>query len=94
MIVHEFVINNKSGLHARPAALWVQTASRYQSSIRLKKANREVDGKSLLAILSLGLTAGSSVQVTVDGPDETAADSELRQIIAELAAKGEQAEHE
>ncbi len=94
MIIHEFVINNKSGLHARPAALWVQTASRYQSSITLKKANREVDGKSLLAILSLGLTAGSSVRVTVDGPDETAADSGLRQIIAELAAKGEQAEHE
>ncbi|QDR82554.1 HPr family phosphocarrier protein [Sporomusa termitida] len=94
MIVHEFVINNKSGLHARPAALWVQTAGRYQSSIRLKKDNREVDGKSLLAVLSLGLTAGSSVQVTLDGPDETAADNELMKLIAELAAAGEQAGHE
>lgn len=89
MIVREFVINNKSGLHARPATLWVQTATRYQSSIRLKKANREVDGKSLLAILSLGLSAGSSVQVTVDGPDEAVASSELARLIAELAEKGE-----
>jgi phosphocarrier protein len=89
MIVREFVINNKSGLHARPATLWVQTASRYQSSIRLKKANREVDGKSLLAILSLGLSAGSSVEVTIDGPDEAAASGELAKLIADLAEKGE-----
>ncbi|HWR09090.1 HPr family phosphocarrier protein [Sporomusa sp.] len=89
MIVREFVINNKSGLHARPATLWVQTASRYQSSIRLKKANREVDGKSLLAILSLGLSAGSSVEVTIDGSDEAAASGELAKLIADLAEKGE-----
>ena len=88
-IIHELTINNKSGLHARPATLWVQTASRYQSKIRLKKAEREVDGKSLLGILSLGLSSGSVVQLIVDGPDASAAADELIKLIAELADKGE-----
>lgn len=89
MIIHELTINNKSGLHARPATLWVQTASRYQSKIRLKKAEREVDGKSLLGILSLGLSSGSVVQLIVDGPDASAAADELIKLISELADKGE-----
>ncbi len=89
MIVRELLINNKSGLHARPATLWVQAASKFQSSIRLKKADREVDGKSMLAVLSLGLSAGSSVQLTVDGPDAEAAANALTKLIADLAAKGE-----
>lgn len=89
MIVNELVINNKNGLHARPATLWVQTASRYQSSIRLTKDSREVDGKSLLSVLSLGLSAGSRVSVTIEGPDEEAASGDLARLIAELAAKGE-----
>jgi len=89
MIINELAITNKSGLHARPASLWVKAASSYQSTIRLKKAEREVDGKSLLGILSLGLAAGSSVQLIVDGPDELAAVDELTRLLAELAAKEE-----
>lgn len=89
MIVRQLAINNKSGLHARPATLWVQTASRFQSTIRLKKSDREVDGKSLLAILSLGLSAGSSVQLSVDGPDAEMAVNALVALIDELSTKGE-----
>ncbi|WP_371380814.1 HPr family phosphocarrier protein [Sporomusa aerivorans] len=87
MIVRELLILNKHGLHARPATLWVQAAAKYQSSIRLKTADREVDGKSLLAILSLGLSAGSTVQLMVDGPDAEAAADALTQLVAELGEK-------
>jgi phosphocarrier protein len=89
MIVREIAINNKSGLHARPATLWIQTASRFKSVIRLKKGEREVDGKSLLAILSLGLSAGSSVQLLADGDDAEAAVDALVKLVDEMANKGE-----
>lgn len=89
MIIRELTINNTSGLHARPAALWVQTANKYKSDIRLKKGEREVEGKSLLGILSLGLSAGSTFQLIVDGDDAAAAAAELQQFVAGLAAKGE-----
>jgi phosphocarrier protein len=89
VIARELVINNKAGLHARPASQWVQTAGRYQSSIRLVKGERDVDGKSLLALLSLGLSAGSAFQLIVNGPDEAAAAETLTALIAELAETGE-----
>lgn len=89
MIVREIAISNKSGLHARPATLWVQTASRFKSAVRLKKGDREVDGKSLLAILSLGLSAGSSVQLMTDGEDAEAAAQALAKLLDDLADKGE-----
>lgn len=89
MITQELVIKNKTGLHARPAALWVQTAGRYQSSIRLVKGERDVDGKSLLGLLSLGLSAGSAFQLVVSGPDETAAAEALTALVAELEQKEE-----
>ena len=89
MITQELVIKNKTGLHARPAALWVQTAGRYQSSIRLVKGERDVDGKSLLGLLSLGLSAGSVFQLVVSGPDEAAAAEALTALVAELEQKEE-----
>lgn len=89
MIITELTINNKSGLHARPASLWVKTSASFKSAIRLKKGEKEVDGKSLLGILSLGLGAGSIVQLLVDGPDEEKAVVELTALLADMAAKEE-----
>lgn len=89
MITRELTIQNQSGLHARPATLWVQTASRFKSQVRLKKAAKEVDGKSLLSILTLGLSVGSVVEMTLDGEDEQEAAAALENLLAELAAKGE-----
>jgi phosphotransferase system HPr (HPr) family protein len=84
MIIVDLVINNQHGLHARPATLWVQAAAKYQSSIRIKKGDREVDGKSLLGVLSLGLTAGSKMQVLIEGVDEVTAAENLTRLVAEL----------
>ncbi|HNX45142.1 MAG TPA: HPr family phosphocarrier protein [Anaerolineaceae bacterium] len=63
-------ITNKSGLHARPAALFVQEANKFKSKIMVKKGEKEVNAKSILGVLTLGVTKGSLVTVTADGEDE------------------------
>jgi phosphocarrier protein HPr len=89
LITRELTIRNKSGLHARPATLWVKAASQFQSVIRLKTATREADGKSLLGILTLGLSAGSTVQLQVEGADEAQAVVALENLLVDMEAKGE-----
>lgn len=84
MITREITIRNSSGLHARPASLWVQTSSRYKSSIKIKTDSTEVEGKSILGILSLGLTAGSKFQLIVDGEDEVEAADSLEALLVQL----------
>lgn len=84
MITREITIRNSSGLHARPASLWVQMASRYKSSVKIKTDSTEVEGKSILGILSLGLTAGSKFQLIVDGEDEVEAADSLEALLVNL----------
>lgn len=89
MITKEIIIRNSSGLHARPASMWVQMASRYQSSIKIKSNNSEVDGKSILGILSLGLASGSQFELIVDGEDEQEAAESLETLVNNLENQGE-----
>ena len=84
MITCELTINNKSGLHARPASLWVQTASRFQSKIQIKWGESVVNGKSILGILSLGLPSGSVFELLVEGEDETEAALALENLVHDL----------
>ncbi|MBP2638695.1 MAG: putative phosphocarrier protein hpr [Firmicutes bacterium] len=64
------LINNPTGLHARPAALFTKTAAEYQSRITLKNGERVVDAKSIINVLSLGTKQGTSVVITAEGLDE------------------------
>ncbi|MCM8775963.1 MAG: HPr family phosphocarrier protein [Candidatus Omnitrophica bacterium] len=64
-----FVIRNKLGLHARPAALFVQTANRFESDIRVYKGRQKVDGKSIMGIMTLAAGNGSSITVHAAGKD-------------------------
>lgn len=84
ILTRELTINNKSGLHARPASLWVQTASRFRSNIKIKRGNSVVDGKSILGILSLGLPTGSVFELLVEGEDETEAAAALETLVNDL----------
>lgn len=84
MLTRELTINNKSGLHARPASLWVQTASRFRSKIKIKREDSVVDGKSILGILSLGLSTGSVFELLVEGEDETEAVAALENLMIDL----------
>ncbi len=70
-------IKIQSGLEARPVAMLVQVASRFDSSIYLETAGKKVNAKSIMGMMSLGLDAGEVVMVTADGNDESAAVFEI-----------------
>lgn len=70
MIKKEMVIKIPSGLEARPVALLVQVASKYECSIYVESEERKVNAKSIMGMMSLGLASGEKVYVTADGVDE------------------------
>ena len=70
MLQGEFLIVNKLGLHARASALMVKTASRFTSEIKLAREDVEVNGKSIMGIMMLAASKGTTVRLTVDGADE------------------------
>lgn len=65
----ELEITNKVGLHARPAALFVQESNKYKSTIMVKKDEKEASAKSILGMLTLGVNRGSKITVTAEGED-------------------------
>ena len=73
MVEVEIEVGNRLGLHARPAALFVQTASRFQSQIRVIKDDQEVDGKSIMGLMVLAAETGSRIRIVAEGTDEIAA---------------------
>ena len=66
----ELSIANALGLHARAAAKFVHTAGKFASKIRVARGGREVDGKSIMGLLLLAASRGSSIRISADGPDE------------------------
>ncbi|MBI4370085.1 MAG: HPr family phosphocarrier protein [Elusimicrobia bacterium] len=70
MLERIFRIPNKMGLHARPAALFVQTAGRFASEVRVVKDNMEVNGKSVMGLMMLAAEHGSDLMVKIWGSDE------------------------
>ena len=74
-------IKLQNGLEARPVAMLVQVASKYDSTIYLETAGKKVNAKSIMGMMSLGLDAGETVTVTADGNDEMAAISEIEQYL-------------
>ena len=73
MFSREVTVKNQVGLHARPATFFIQRANEYKSSIWIEKDARKVNAKSLLGVLSLGITKGTSVSILADGADEESA---------------------
>ena len=79
------LVPNGVGLHARPAALFVQQASGFSSMIRLTCGERTADGKSILGVLQLGASAGSAVEIRAEGDDAEAAAEALAAFIRAIA---------
>jgi len=77
----ELIIKNKQGLHARPAAIFVQVANKFDSRITVRRDAEEVNGKSIMGILMLGAEKGSLIIIEADGPDAQEALAELENII-------------
>ncbi len=63
-------ITNRAGIHARPAAMLVQTANRFASDIYLEKDSERINGKSIMGIITLGATHQSEISIIADGKDE------------------------
>jgi phosphotransferase system HPr (HPr) family protein len=81
LIHKKITVKNKQGLHARPAALFVQIANKYDSRITVKNEEEEVTGKSIMGILMLGAERGSEIVIEADGDDAEIALLELEKIV-------------
>ena len=81
MIRRGMPIRNRLGLHARAAARFVHTASRFRSRVTAGRDGRTMDGKSILGILLLAASQGTVIEVTADGEDEAAAIEALAALV-------------
>jgi phosphocarrier protein len=83
MVSAQTIISNRLGLHARPAMSFVEEASRFSAAITVRKCsdNESVDGKSILQMLMLAGTCGSTLEIVADGPDEHDALSALVRLV-------------
>lgn len=81
MISRNVTIQNSVGLHARPATFFVQKANTYKCSIWVEKEDCRVNAKSLLGILSLGITRGTKITLIADGEDEAVAVAGLAELV-------------
>lgn len=88
MIRRALRIRNRLGLHARAAARFVHTASRFRSHVSASRDGRTMDGKSILGILLLGAAQGTEIELIVDGPDEQDAIAALEQLVADGFGEG------
>jgi len=75
------VIKNKSGLHARPASLFVQIANKYDCDITVRKGRQKVNGKSIMGILMLAAEKGTVIVITAEGEGAKAAVHELEKLL-------------
>ena len=81
IIDKKFVIQNKLGLHARPAALLVQTANRFTCDIEVRKGRQKVDGKSIMGIMMLAVGQNSAITIRTIGADADFAMAEISKLI-------------
>ncbi|MBQ3404048.1 MAG: HPr family phosphocarrier protein [Oscillospiraceae bacterium] len=82
MFVKKVVVINQVGLHARPATFFTQKANEFKSSVWLEMEDRKVNAKSLLGVLSMGITKGMEVTIIADGVDEVNAVNTLCDLVA------------
>ena len=81
MLSRTVTVQNQVGLHARPATFFIQKSNEFKSSIWIEKDERKVNAKSLLGVLSLGITKGTEIKIVPDGVDEEEALNALEALI-------------
>ena len=83
-IEKEFIIKNPQGLHARPAAIFVQIVSKFNSNVTVKKGEEQVNGKSIMGILTLGAERNSKIIIEVTGDDAEKVIQELEEFLTKI----------
>jgi catabolite repression HPr-like protein len=76
------VVKLRTGLHARPAALFVQEANKFSSEIFVEKDEKKVNAKSIMGIMSLAISSGTEVYISAEGPDSEQAVTALAALIS------------
>jgi phosphotransferase system HPr (HPr) family protein len=82
LVEKKVVIKNKLGLHARPAAMFVQIANKFDCDILVRRGNQKANGKSIMGILTLAANRGSKILLRAEGPDSQAAVTELEKLLS------------
>jgi phosphocarrier protein len=85
MAEKQFKVISETGIHARPATLLVQTASRFNSHINLEYKGKKVNLKSIMGVMSLGIGQGGEIKITTEGSD---ADDALKSLVETLSKEG------
>jgi phosphocarrier protein HPr len=80
-LIKELTISNKSGMHARPAAMFVKVAARFACDIFVEKDGEKINGKSIMGLMMLAAGPGSKVTLHVKGNDAPAAINELESLV-------------
>jgi phosphocarrier protein HPr len=81
MVEKQFKITAETGIHARPATLLVQTASKFDSEIQLEYKGKQVNLKSIMGVMSLGVGQGAEIKISAEGSDETEALNSLEEML-------------
>ncbi|MBI9104689.1 MAG: HPr family phosphocarrier protein [Spirochaetales bacterium] len=77
----EIVVKNETGLHSRPADLFVRTAKLFKSDITVSKGEKSVNAKTILKVILLNVSQDDTIKISADGEDEDVVLSELRTLI-------------
>ncbi|TCW39093.1 catabolite repression HPr-like protein [Laceyella sacchari] len=85
MVEKKVVVQLETGLHARPAALFVQEANKFASDVFVVKGTKKVNAKSIMGIMSLAVSRGTEITIIADGSDE----EEAVKVLAEMVGKSE-----
>lgn len=80
MIEREVTVRNRAGLHTRPASMLVRTASKFDSEVFLRRDNYEINGKSVIGVMTLAAEQGATLTLIVDGEDEEKAAEALSEL--------------
>ena len=83
MIEREVVVLNRAGVHTRPASQIVRTAAKFKSDFYIKKDGYEINGKSIIGVMTLAAEQGATLILLLDGPDEAEAADALAQLFAD-----------
>ena len=78
----DLTIQNRNGLHARPAALFVKTSSRFHSEVWVEKDGEKVNGKSIMGLMMLAAGKGSVLRITAEGEDAVTVMQELEHLVS------------
>lgn len=81
LLTRTAIIRNRLGLHARPAAMFVKTANKYQSEIWVECEEEQANGKSIMGLMMLAAPGGAELTVSAEGPDAAEAIEELAKIV-------------